>query len=119
MKGRYRMLGYLKNETATRETIDKDGYIHSGDLGKIDTFLSITGRIKELIITAGGENIAPVNIEDSLKDICPIISNVMAIGDDKNFISALISFKVDIDVVTGVPSNKLVPECVKFIKDNL
>jgi len=63
------MMGYLKNEKATIETIDALGFIRSGDKGKIDKdgHLKITGRIKELIITAGGENIAPVMIEDNFK----------------------------------------------------
>jgi len=53
-------------------------------LGKIDEegYLYITGRIKELIITAGGENIAPVNIEDTVKALCPIISNIMVVGEN-------------------------------------
>jgi len=72
-RGRNIMMGYLKNEQATKETIDSQGYLHSGDLGKIDKdgFLFITGRIKELIITAGGENVAPLNIEDNFKEYCP------------------------------------------------
>ena len=57
-------MGYLKNEQETKKSIDSDGYVHSGDLGYIDEegFLHITGRSKELIITAGGENVAPVLI---------------------------------------------------------
>ena len=63
--GRHIMMGYLKNEKATLETIDEDGYLRTGDQGRFDgRFLAITGRIKELIITAGGENVAPVPIED-------------------------------------------------------
>ena len=83
MRGRNIMMGYLKNEEATSKTIDEQGYCHSGDRGKIgkDGFLSITGRIKELIITAGGENIAPVPIEDSFKIECPPCSNIMVIGE--------------------------------------
>ena len=59
-------MGYYKNDAATRETIDSTGLMHSGDLGKIDKNgnVSITGRIKELIITAGGENVAPILIEN-------------------------------------------------------
>ena len=64
MKGRNMFMGYFKNEKATLEMYDKDGFIHSGDLGTMKSgFLEITGRIKELIITAGGENVAPVLIE--------------------------------------------------------
>ena len=67
MKGRHIMMGYYKNEEATRECIDSEGYFKSGDLGMLTSegFLKITGRIKELIITAGGENIAPVPIEEN------------------------------------------------------
>ena len=84
IKGRLVMLGYYKNEDATREIIDPKGYFHSGDLGKIDEqgFLRITGRIKELIITAGGENVAPIIIEDTIKLTCPYINNVMVIGEN-------------------------------------
>lgn len=73
-KGRNMFVGYLKNEKATRETIDFEGYVHSGDLGYLDQdgFLKITGRIKELIITAGGENVAPIPIEDKFLELCPI-----------------------------------------------
>ena len=82
IKGRLVMMGYFKNEQATRECIDKDGYFRSGDQGKFeDGWLKITGRIKELIITAGGENIAPVPIEDNFKLECPACSNIMVIGE--------------------------------------
>ena len=78
------MSGYLKNEAATKEVIDSQGYFHSGDLGKVDEngFLFITGRIKELIITAGGENVAPVIIEDNFKAVCPPVSNIMVVGEN-------------------------------------
>ena len=77
------MMGYLNNEKATIDTIDNLGYIHSGDRGKLNKegFLEITGRIKELIITAGGENIAPVPVEDNFKLLCPPCSNIMMIGE--------------------------------------
>ena len=62
-------MGYLKNEAATRKAIDPRGFFHTGDVGSISErgFLKITGRIKELIITSGGENVAPVPIEDIFK----------------------------------------------------
>jgi long-chain-fatty-acid--CoA ligase ACSBG len=84
MRGRANMLGYYKNENATKEVMDTRGFFHSGDLGKIDSegFLFITGRIKELIITAGGENVAPIIIEDNFKLFCPIASNIMVVGEN-------------------------------------
>ena len=71
----------------------------SGDRGRIDTdgFLQITGRIKELIITAGGENIAPVPIEDFFKVSFPPCSNVMVIGENQRFMAAFITLKVEVD----------------------
>ena len=122
-RGRNNFIGYLNNEKATRETLDQDGYIHSGDLGTKDEqgFVQITGRIKELIITAGGENVAPVLIEDSLKNMCPIISNVMIIGDDKKYLSALITFKVEVDNSTGMgtPTKDLTATVKSFLKSEL
>lgn len=122
-RGRNNFIGYLKNEQATRETLDPEGYIHSGDLGTKDElgFVRITGRIKELIITAGGENVAPVLIEDSLKSICPIINNVMVIGDDKKYLSALVTFKVDVDMSTGMstPTKNLTTTVKAFLKSDL
>lgn len=83
MRGRHIMMGYLKNDQATLDAIDANGYVHSGDRGKLDKDLNllITGRIKELIIGAGGENIAPVPIEDNFKAICTACSNIMIVGE--------------------------------------
>ena len=64
-------------------------------------YLKITGRIKELIITAGGENIAPVPIEEKFKIECPACSNIMVIGENQRFMAALITFKVEIDIRNG------------------
>ena len=122
-RGRNNFIGYLSNEKATKETLDQDGYIHSGDLGVIDSegFVKITGRIKELIITAGGENVAPVLIEDALKNLCPIISNVMIVGDAQKFLGALISLKVDVDMTTGMntPTRTLTTSVRNFLRNNL
>ena len=121
MRGRNIMMGYLKNEDATKGTIDAQGYVHSGDRGKIDSdgFLRITGRIKELIITAGGENIAPVPVEDAFKLECPACSNIMMIGEQQRFMAALITFKVDIDPKSGIPSKELTNEAKTCFKTNL
>merc|ERR1712038_669544 len=64
--------------------------------------MTITGRIKELIITAGGENVAPVLIEDNMKDAMPALSNCMVIGDKRKFLSILFCLQVEVDVSTGV-----------------
>jgi long-chain-fatty-acid--CoA ligase ACSBG len=102
MRGRLIMNGYLNNEAATKEVIDSHGFFHSGDLGKFDDkgFLNITGRIKELIITAGGENISPVNVEDAIKIECPVLSNVMVIGENRKFLAAIMTLKVDVDLAS-------------------
>ena len=80
----------------TDEAIDAQGWLHSGDKGCVDTrgMFKITGRYKELLIGAGGENIAPVPIEDNIKKLCPAISNVMMVGDKKPFNCMLVALKV-------------------------
>ncbi|DBA02153.1 TPA: hypothetical protein N0F65_004788 [Lagenidium giganteum] len=105
--GRHIFMGYLNNEAATKETL-KDGWLLSGDVGKFDEdgFLSITGRIKELIITAGGENIPPVLIEASLKSELPALSNVMVIGDKRKFLTFVCTLRVKMDS-EGVPTKEL------------
>lgn len=92
MRGRHVFLGYLDDPAATQEVIDADGWLHSGDVGVIDEdgFLSITGRKKNLIITAGGENIAPEMLENKLKTI-PGIDQAVVIGDRRKFLTALIT----------------------------
>jgi long-chain-fatty-acid--CoA ligase ACSBG len=112
------MMGYLKNDEATKDCIDENGYFKTGDQGRIDKggYLKITGRIKELIITAGGENVAPVPIEDNFKEACPACSNIMLLGENRRFMSALITLKVDIDMTTGLPSKDLTQDAKKWIK---
>jgi long-chain acyl-CoA synthetase len=83
--------GYWHNEQATKEAIS-DGWFHTGDLGAIDDrgFLTIIGRKKEIIVTAGGKNVAPAVLEDRLR-AHPLISQAMAVGDAKPFVAALIT----------------------------
>ena len=90
MRGRHVFKGYFKNEAATRETIDAEGWLHSGDVGMIDEkgFLKITDRMKELIITAGGENVPPQVLEGKYKAI-PLLSQVVIIGDRRKHMAAL------------------------------
>jgi long-chain-fatty-acid--CoA ligase ACSBG len=97
MYGRHVFMGYLNSPVKTNETIDADGWLHTGDIGVIDDsgFLYITGRIKELLITGGGENIQPVQIEDTIMtELTECISNCMLIGDRRNYLTCLITLKV-------------------------
>ncbi|KAF7200759.1 long-chain-fatty-acid--CoA ligase ACSBG2 [Nothobranchius furzeri] len=117
--GRHVFMGYLNMPDKTVEALDEDGWLHSGDLGKHDKddFLYITGRIKELIITAGGENIPPVPIEDAVKTEVPIISNAMLIGDKLKFLSMMLTLKCEMDD-NGEPTDDLSPEVLDFCQQH-
>uniref|UniRef100_A0A8C0GD36 Long-chain-fatty-acid--CoA ligase ACSBG1 n=1 Tax=Chelonoidis abingdonii TaxID=106734 RepID=A0A8C0GD36_CHEAB len=114
--GRNVFMGYLNMEDKTKEAIDDDGWLHSGDLGRLDKdgFLYVTGRIKELIITAGGENVPPIPIEDEVKKELPIISNAMLIGDQKKFLSILLTLKSTLDPDTSDPTDNLTEQAREF-----
>jgi long-chain acyl-CoA synthetase len=92
IRGGIVMRGYWRNEEATRETIDGDGWLHTGDIGELDDkgFLTITGRKKELIVTAGGKNVAPAVLEDRLRAHA-LVSQCIVVGDQRPFIGALIT----------------------------
>lgn len=106
MRGRNIMMGYMANpklgpehvaeiKKKNEETIDNEGWLHSGDKACVDKdgFCRITGRYKELIIGAGGENIAPVPIEDWIKSNYPAISNLMMVGDKKKYNTCVVTLK--------------------------
>ncbi|XP_065059824.1 long-chain-fatty-acid--CoA ligase ACSBG2-like [Rhopilema esculentum] len=118
MRGRGIFMGYLGNKEKTEESIDSEGWLHSGDVGKFDKdgFMFITGRIKELIITAGGENIAPVPIEERIKAELPFISNAMVIGDKRKFLSVLLTPKVEMCPDSGDALEALASQSVTFCK---
>jgi long-subunit acyl-CoA synthetase (AMP-forming) len=92
MRGPHVFLGYYKNPQATAETVDGDGWLHSGDVGDIDAdgFLRVTDRKKELLITSGGKNIGPAGIEARLKGIAGVAQAVL-VGDRRNYVAALLT----------------------------
>jgi long-chain acyl-CoA synthetase len=100
------MQGYWKNDAANAEVFSGDRWFHSGDLGKLDDegFLYIVGRKKELIVTAGGKNVAPAVLEDRLR-AHPLISQCMVVGDNQPFIASLITIDQDA-LKTWVTANK-------------
>ena len=99
VKGPNVFMGYFKDEAATNEALDKDGYLHSGDLGAFeDGYLRITGRKKDIIITAGGKNITPKNIELGIKQKVALVGEAVVIGDRRKFLSCVISLDPDVSV---------------------
>jgi long-subunit acyl-CoA synthetase (AMP-forming) len=121
MRGRNVFKGYFKDPAATAEALDDDGWLHSGDVGTLDPdgFLQITDRKKDLIITAGGENVAPQLLEGRLKAI-PVVSQAVVVGDRRRYISVLLT--LDPEKVPGVASlagspardSKTAAECERF-----
>ena len=117
LKGPQVFDGYWQNDKATDEAI-RDGWFHTGDIGAIDEdgFISITGRKKELIVTAGGKNVAPAVLEDSLR-AHPLIGQVIVVGDSKPFVGALIT--LDPEALPGwlerhnLPAGTTVAELIK------
>lgn len=119
-RGRHVMKGYFGNEKATAETMTGDGWLMSGDIGKIDDdgFVYITGRKKEIYVNSGGKNIAPLVIEETMKSI-PEISQCFLVGDQRKFCSALLT--LDIGAVLrdhhGVDAQKVPKDPAKQIAE--
>jgi len=122
-RGRHIMMGYYANpslgqehvaeiEKKTAEAIDNEGFLHSGDKGTCSTLnmFRVTGRYKELIIGAGGENIAPVPVEDHIKAIASGVSNVIMTGDKRKFNTALVTLKAEGATGENPGSDNLLPQ---------
>jgi long-chain-fatty-acid--CoA ligase ACSBG len=123
--GRHIFMGYMYMPEQTAETIDREGFLHSGDVASFDSdnkiadtsrglrmegpsgFMRITGRIKELLITAGGENIPPVLIETEMKTEMLALANCIAIGDKRKYLTMLISLKCKMNLEVGLPTDNL------------
>jgi long-chain acyl-CoA synthetase len=93
--------GYYKDEEATREVLDAEGWLRSGDVGSIDEdgFITITDRKKDILVTAGGKNVAPQNLENALK-MAPLVSQALVLGDRRPYVAALVT--VDPTVAEGL-----------------
>ena len=118
MWGRHIMMGYAYREDATRKDMTEDGWLRTGDLADIDTegFHRIVGREKDLIITAGGENIAPQPIHEHVASRLPVISQVLLLGDKQKFVSTFLTLAVNVDPDTMEPSDDLTPAAVDWCR---
>jgi long-chain acyl-CoA synthetase len=97
IRGRNVMRGYWNRPDATAEAIDADGWLHTGDIGRVDADgrLTITGRIKDLIVTSGGKNVAPQDPEHQIKARCPLVAEVVTVGDRRPYCVALVWLEPD------------------------
>ncbi len=122
IKGPTVFAGYYNDEEATRAALPGDGWLHTGDVGEIDEdgFLTVTDRKKDIIVTAGGKNVAPQNIEGLLKGI-PWVSQALVIGDRRPYLVALLTLDADeVAKLDGsTDANALVAEAVERVNENL
>ena len=122
IKGPTVFAGYYNDEEATRAALPGDGWLHTGDIGEIDEegFLTVTDRKKDILVTAGGKNVAPQNIEGLLKGI-PWVSQALVVGDRRPYLVALLTLDPDEVAKLGGTQdvNSLVAEGVERVNENL
>lgn len=129
LRGDYIFMGYLNQPERTAETVDANGWLHTGDIGEIDSdgYVTITDRMKDIIITAGGKNITPSEIESELK-FSPYITDAVVIGDRRPYLTALVmidhdnveKFAQDNDVAfSNYTSLTRAPEIINLIEGEL
>ncbi len=108
IKGDFVFMGYLNQPEKTAETVDREGWLHTGDVGEIDSegYIRITDRMKDIIITAGGKNITPSEIENQLK-FSPYISDAVVVGDKKPYLTCLVM--IERETVEKFAQDKDVP----------
>ena len=118
IQGPHVFKGYWNNELATKEVFTDDGWFKSGDIGELDNegFLRITGRKKELLVTAGGKNVAPAVLEDRLR-AHPIVSQCVVVGDGQAYIAALVT--LDQEALPGIlAANNIAEEPLEKLVNN-
>lgn len=108
-RGRHIFMGYMHMPEETHNSFDEDGFLRSGDIAEKHPsgLYRIVGRIKDLIVTAGGENVSPSLLESTVKDELEAVSHAIVVGDNRKFLSMLVSLQVELDKNTGQTTNNL------------
>jgi long-chain acyl-CoA synthetase len=111
------MAGYWRNDAATAEVMESDGWFHTGDLGEVDDegFVRITGRKKEIIVTAGGKNVAPAVLEDRLRAHL-LVDQCVVVGDGRPFIGALVTLDRE-TIPTWAEQHRKTADLDKLLRD--
>jgi long-chain-fatty-acid--CoA ligase ACSBG len=108
-RGRNVFMGYMGDAEQTRQVLDPDGFLRTGDLGWMgaDGFLRIVGRKKELIVTAGGENVAPLLIEAAIGECLPVMGSIVVVGDRRRFLSVILALRCEVSGDGGEVGDQL------------